>query len=105
MGPTRFWLGDLIGRLAALRYLVQGLENVGREDDHAARTPRCAAPFGRIAEHLHRSTGQRYFLQLPRRKKSNVLAIGRPEMLGWFREDMARASRSKRCLASVLSER
>ncbi len=83
MGPTRFGLGDLLRRTAALGHFVQGFTNVGSEEDYAARTPRCSAAFGRIAEHLHRSAGQRYFLQLSRRKKSNVLAIGRPERKGW----------------------
>src|ERR1700693_3969608 len=83
MGPTRLLLGDLLGHATALGHLVQGFKNIGSEDDHAAWTPRCAAAFGCVAEHLHRSTGERYFLQLSRGEESNVLAIGRPEGKSW----------------------
>src|ERR1700685_315104 len=79
MGPTWLRVRDLLGRAASLGHLEDGGGNVGGEDDHTARVPRCATTFGRLAEYLLRSAGQRNFLQLPRRKETNVLAIWRPE--------------------------
>src|ERR1700733_9835958 len=79
IAPTWFGLRDPFGQAATLGHLEEGVGNVGGEDDHAARTPCRAAAFRCIAEHLNWSTGERYFLQLPRREETNVLAIRRPE--------------------------
>src|ERR1700733_11553953 len=83
MSPAWLGLGDLLGYAAALGHLVQGLANIGSEDDDTARAPRCAAAFGGIAEHLYWSTGEGYFLQLSRRKEAKILAIGRPKGECW----------------------
>src|ERR1700722_17593690 len=52
-----------------------------REQDYAILVPCAAAPIGRVAHDLYRAALGADPLQLAQRKKSNVMAIGRPEWI------------------------
>ena len=67
------------GYASVCRDLEEGAVRIGGEDDRAGLGPSTAAPVGRVANSLNRTTRTGNPFQLPVREKRDVPGVGGPE--------------------------